>query len=148
MDTNNLANKDIKELFTGSFRKSLGNIYICRSCKTVLKNRVGCNEHFREGCQNQDNPTSTILEPESNEVPLLTYDFFEYISRKLIKLQDESDLKIKDLTERLKELGRQLDHQKNLTKTAQDQLDQFRTTHTLSDGLREVKREYDNQKPT
>ena len=146
MDTNILSDKDIKEFFTGSFRKGLGNIYICRNCKAVLKNRAGCNEHFKEGCSNQDNTTSTVLEPESNEVPLLTYDFFEYISRRLIKLQDESDAKIKDLTVKLKELSRQLDNQKEMTKTAQDTLDQFRTTHILSDELREVKREYDNQR--
>ena len=148
MDTTNLSDKDIKELFTGSFRKDLGNIYICRNCKVVLKNRAGCNEHFKEGCPSKNNSTPTILEPETNEVPLLTYDFFEYISRRLIKLQDESDLKIENLTVKLKELSRQLDLQKEMTKAAQNQLDTFRTTHILSDELREVKREYDNQKST
>ena len=147
INTNTLSNKDVRIFFSGSFRKGLGNIYICRTCKTVLKNRAECNKHFKEGCfsPSQENPTPTVLEPESNEVPLLTYDFFEYLSRRLIKLQDESDLKIENLTVKLKELSRQLDNQKEMTKAAQDELDKFRTTY-ISDGLRQVVTEYDNQR--
>ena len=130
-----LSRTEIRELFSATQRKNIkGTCYVCRECKKIFMNIGECNLHFEEGCKGEKVET---IETEDESVPNLTYNFFDYLSRKLIKIQDELDLKIL----RCQDLSRLLEIQKQLTKSAESSLQEFRTTH-ISSSLRDSYSEY------
>lgn len=154
--SNKLNTKELSTIFSaGAYKDSRGveGHWKCRKCLKVVKNTNEAVEHFNEGCveditkkkRKRYTKKVKIIQPSNNvhedtqedNLPQLTHDFFIYLARQLIILEDQTKLD----ESRISELSRELELIKQQTEFHKMEAQKFRTANS-SEELDKVYEEY------